>query len=76
MSGNVQANSNYSPSFIKAKTPEELEKLMLMANLKDGKVYHFRDISFSQGYWIAWYDSDHSNKILIKRLTVSRMMIT
>ena len=67
MSGNVQANSNYSPSFIKAKTPEELERLMLLNNKKTGNVYHYRDISFASGFWYAWFDRDNSDRIKLKR---------
>jgi hypothetical protein len=65
MSGNIEANQYYSPTFIKAKTPEELEKKMLQKNIKDGRLYHYKDISFVKGFWYAWYDFDHSKLVKI-----------
>jgi hypothetical protein len=67
MAGNIEAKSNYSPSFIKAKTPEKLEELMLVTNMKEGKCYHFRDISFANGFWYCWYDKSQQKRIKIQR---------
>ena len=67
MAGNTTASSHYSPSFIKAKTPEELELLMLQNNILNSKVYHYVSIQFVNGFWFAWYDSDNTNKVKIIR---------
>lgn len=67
MSGNTHANSNLSPSYLKAKSPDDLEMLMLQTNIKDRKVYHFRDIQFVQGSWYAWYDKDQTDSIKVIR---------
>lgn len=67
MAGNIHANSKFSPSFIKAKTPEELEKLMLMNNLVNSKVFDYTSISYSAGFWYAWYYKDQTDKIKVMR---------
>lgn len=67
MAGNTEAKSNYSPSFIKAKTPEKLEELMLATNIKEGKCYHFRDICYAKGFWYAWYDRSQRHRIKVQR---------
>ena len=67
MSGNVHANSNFSPTFIKAKTPEDLEKQMLENNLIKRKVFDYRSIQFVGGFWYAWYDTDSHDSIRIIR---------
>jgi hypothetical protein len=44
------------PRHIRAKTPEELERLMLQVNQLSGRVHtNFMNIQFSQGFWYAWY---------------------
>lgn len=67
MAGNIEAKSNYSPSYIKAKTPDQLEELMLVTNFKDGKCYDYRDISFANGFWYAWYFKSQQKRIDIRR---------
>jgi hypothetical protein len=65
MSGNIQASSNNSPSYLKASSPEDLEMLMLQTNIRERKQYHFRDIQFSNGFWYCWFDKDQSGSIKI-----------
>lgn len=65
MAGNTEVSSKYSPSFLKAKTPEQLEELMLITNIKDGKCYDYRDISYSNGFWFAWYFKSQEARIKV-----------
>lgn len=67
MAGNTEARSNFSPSFLKAKTPEKLEELMLINNIKDGRCYDYQDISFANGFWYAWYNKSQQKRIKIQR---------
>ena len=67
MAGNTVSSSTYSPSYIKAKTPEDLQLKMLMRNVKDAKVYDYFSIQFANGFWYAWYNRDNSNQIKMIR---------
>lgn len=48
-------NSFNIPHFLKAKTPDLLQKSMLELNMLQGKEYKYFDITFAQGYWFAFY---------------------
>lgn len=65
MSGNVPANSSISPSFIEAKSAKELEDKMLLNNLQSRKQYHYTIVVMSNKFY-AWYDKDHSQRIIKK----------
>jgi hypothetical protein len=41
--------------FVKAKTPEELQKKMLLNSIKT-KAYHDYRIIFANGFWYAWFE--------------------
>ena len=63
--GNIQANKFVSPKFLKAKTPEKLEEMMLTNNIRDNKVYTYQ-IMVSGNFFYAWYDYDHKGKVRLK----------
>lgn len=49
------ANLFAIPNFIKATSPRGLRRLMFKIQFADSMQYTFFDISFSEGYWYAWY---------------------
>ena len=63
--GNIQASKYVSPRFLKAKTPEKLEQLMLTNNITNNKLYNYT-IVVKGNYFYAWYDYDHSGKVRVK----------
>ena len=65
MAGNIQSSSSYSPNYIKAKTPDDLQLEMLKNNLRDAKVYDYFSIQFVGGSWYAWYNKDNTGQIKI-----------
>ena len=46
--------------FIKAKTAEDLEQMMLVTNQSLGSSFDFEDIQFVKGFWYAWFYADIS----------------
>ena len=60
MAGNI----NNVPNFLKAKTPEELRVLMYENNIKAHTEFKYYDISFSKGFWYAWYIQDITKSLL------------
>lgn len=65
-------NSLRVPIFLAASTPEELVRLMLDNNLKNGKEHRYFDIIFDGSRWIAWYYSVIEVKPQAKRVTKTR----
>lgn len=51
----IPGNSFNIPHFLKAKTPELLQRSMLELNMIQGKEYKYFDISYAQGFWFAFY---------------------
>jgi hypothetical protein len=43
------------PSFVKARTPEGLRRVMLINNIKNAMQFVYHDIQFVNGFWYAWY---------------------
>lgn len=43
------------PSYISARSPLALRRLMLANNLRQGGEVHYFDIQFAQGKWWAWF---------------------
>lgn len=43
------------PNFIQASTPQGLRLAMLRNNAKHGMFFHYFDIQFVNGKWIAWF---------------------
>lgn len=46
------------PNFLRAKTPEDLRKAMLMNNARMGAWVEYFDIQKQDGQWIAWFYED------------------
>lgn len=44
------------PAYLQAKTKDELRKLMRAVQLKHGMKFHFFDIQYAEGKWVAWYE--------------------
>lgn len=51
----IETNKFNIPTFLKAKTAEELRSLMLKNNLKLNQEFNYFDIQFANGSWFAWY---------------------
>lgn len=43
------------PSYIKAKSPKGLRRLMLENNIKHRQTIEYFNIQYAQGYWFAWF---------------------
>jgi len=44
------------PHFVKANTPEMLQRKMRQLQAKDGVKYYFTNINRVDGQWFAWYE--------------------
>lgn len=55
-------NLGYIKFFLKAKTPELLQEMMLQNNLKTS-CYHDYKIMYVEKFWFAWYELDAQNLI-------------
>lgn len=49
------ANLFAIPNYIKASSPQGLRRLMFKTQLRDSMQYTFFDITYSEGFWFAWY---------------------
>lgn len=61
-------NSLRVPIFLTAPTRDELVRLMLQNNLKNGKEYRYFDISFDGSSWVAWFYSIIEIKPMAKKV--------
>lgn len=52
----IVANIWNIPNFISAPTPKGMREAMLKNNLKKGIQFHYFDIQFVKGSWIAWFN--------------------
>jgi hypothetical protein len=50
-----ESNKFNVPSFLKAKSAEELRSLMLKNNLKLNQEFEYFDIQFAGNSWYAWF---------------------
>jgi len=48
---------NNIPTYLKAKSPQGLRRLMLSNNVKHGGIFEYQ-IMFVGEYWYAWYRAD------------------
>jgi len=46
------------PSFIKAKSPAGLRRIMLLNNTKHSKTFQYFSIQFVEKEWFAWFYLD------------------
>ena len=51
----MQESSASIPSFLTARSPEGLRRLMLRNNAKHAMFFKYFDIQFVNGRWYAWY---------------------
>ena len=48
-------HSLYAPSFVRARTPRQLQRRMMQVQTRDGARHNWYDIQFANGLWYAWY---------------------
>ena len=51
-------SSTRIPSFLKARSPQGLRRLMLLNNTNNATFYQYFDIQFVGGFWFAWFYKD------------------
>lgn len=54
----MQVKPGQVPSFIKAKSPMGLRRIMLLNNTKHRKTFQYYSIQFVKGEWYAWFYLD------------------
>ena len=66
----MQKDINWVYAFLKAKTAEELQELMLNNNINK-KAYHQYQIVYSGSNWYAWYETK-LDEIVMEKLNGKR----
>lgn len=61
----MQKDVNWVCAFLKAKTAEELQEMMLNNNISK-RAYHQYQIVYSGSNWYAWYETKVDEVILEK----------
>lgn len=56
---NIPGNLFHAPKFLKASSPEELEKAMILNNSKWNSEFKYFDIQNVSRKWYAWYYFDY-----------------
>lgn len=51
------------PFFLRAKTPEDLRKLMLLNNRRHSRKFHYFDFQFVKGSWYCWFEIDETERL-------------
>ncbi len=51
----MSARASEIPFFIKARTPKELQTLMIKTNIKNHTTIQYFDIQYVEGSWYAWF---------------------
>lgn len=61
----MQKDINYIYAFLKAKSADELQEMMLQNNISK-KAYHQYQIVYSGSNWYAWYETKLDDLIVEK----------
>lgn len=66
----LKKDINWIKTFLKAKTAEELQELMLQNNIKR-KAYHDYQITFTGTNWYAWFEMPLDD-VIMEKVSVQR----